>query len=37
MPEIDVEVLPVGDNDRLVGMITDRDLVVRGVATGKGP
>jgi len=29
--------LPVGDRDRLVGMITDRDIVVRGVALGKPP
>ncbi|MGO8656670.1 CBS domain-containing protein, partial [Rhizobium ruizarguesonis] len=28
--------LPVGDNDRLVGTITDRDLVVRGLADGLG-
>jgi CBS domain-containing protein len=27
----------VGENDRLVGMITDRDIVIRGVAQGKGP
>lgn len=27
--------LPVGDNDRLVGMITDRDIVVRWVADGR--
>jgi CBS domain-containing protein len=27
--------LPVGENDRLVGTITDRDIVVRGVAEGK--
>ncbi|WP_437372488.1 CBS domain-containing protein [Inquilinus limosus] len=26
--------LPVGENDRLIGMITDRDLVCRGVAEG---
>ncbi|MER8699352.1 MULTISPECIES: CBS domain-containing protein [unclassified Mesorhizobium] len=24
--------LPVGENDRLVGMVTDRDIVMRGVA-----
>lgn len=35
MAELDVGVLPVGDEDRLVGMITDRDIVVRGVAEGK--
>src|ERR1043166_2480482 len=37
MPEIDAGVLPVGEDDRLVGMITDRDIAVRGVAKGKGP
>jgi CBS domain-containing protein len=26
--------LPVGENDRLVGIITDRDIVVRGLAKG---
>jgi len=35
MAEIDAGVLPVGENDRLVGMITDRDIVVRAVAAGK--
>jgi CBS domain-containing protein len=37
MAEIDAGVLPVGNNDRLVGMITDRDITVRAVAEGKGP
>ena len=37
MLDIDVGSLPVGDNDRLVGMITDRDIAVRGVASGKAP
>jgi CBS domain-containing protein len=37
MAEIDAGALPVGENDRLVGMITDRDIAVRGVAEGKGP
>jgi len=37
MAEIDAGVLPVGDNDRLVGMITDRDIAIRAVAEGKGP
>jgi CBS domain-containing protein len=36
MAQIDAGVIPVGENDRLVGMITDRDIVVRAVATGKG-
>jgi CBS domain-containing protein len=29
--------LPVGENDRLVGMITDRDIAIRGAAVGKSP
>lgn len=33
----DIGCLPVGENDRLVGMITDRDLVRRGLATGADP
>ena len=37
MAKIDAGVLPVGENDRLVGMITDRDIAVRAVAAGKGP
>jgi len=37
MAKIDAGVLPVGDNDRLVGMITDRDIAVRAIALGKGP
>jgi CBS domain-containing protein len=37
MAEVDSGVLPVGENDRLVGMITDRDIAVRGVGEGKGP
>ena len=37
MAEIDAGAVPVGENDRLVGMITDRDIAVRAVAQGKGP
>ena len=29
--------IPVTDGERLVGMITDRDIAVRGVAEGRGP
>jgi CBS-domain-containing membrane protein len=29
--------LPVTENDKLIGMITDRDIAIRGVAEGKGP
>ena len=27
--------LPVGKNDRLVGVVTNRDIIVRGSAKGK--
>ena len=37
MAQLDIGVLPVAEGDRLVGMITDRDIVVRGVAEGKYP
>jgi CBS domain-containing protein len=37
MAQLDAGVLPVGENDRLVGMITDRDIAVRAVAAGKSP
>jgi CBS domain-containing protein len=33
----DVGSIPVGENDRLVGMVTDRDIVCRGLAGGKDP
>ncbi|WP_077966461.1 CBS domain-containing protein [Ensifer adhaerens] len=35
MADTDIGFLPVGQNDRLVGMITDRDIVVRCVAAGR--
>lgn len=37
MAALDAGVLPVGENDRLVGMLTDRDIAVRAVAQGMGP
>src|SRR6266704_3270088 len=37
MKKIDAGLLPVTENDKLVGMITDRDIAIRGVAEGKGP
>ena len=37
MAQIDAGVLPVGKNDKLVGMITDRDIAIRGVAEGCKP
>src|SRR4051812_39561373 len=37
MAETDAGSMPVGENDRLIGMITDRDIAIRAVAQGKGP
>jgi len=37
MIQLDAGALPVSENDRLVGMITDRDICVRAVAAGKSP
>jgi CBS domain-containing protein len=37
MSEMDLGMLPVGENDRLVGMITDRDIAIKAVAENKGP
>jgi CBS domain-containing protein len=37
MLDADTGALPVGDGDRLVGMVTDRDIAVRAVAEGRGP
>jgi len=37
MADADIGSLPVGENDRLVGMITDRDIAIRAVAEGRGP
>lgn len=33
----DVGAIPVGENDRLVGMVTDRDIAMRAVAEGGNP
>jgi CBS domain-containing protein len=37
MMSLDVGLLPVMQGDRLVGMISDRDIAIRGVALGLGP
>src|SRR2546428_9797192 len=37
MAEIDAGAMPVSEGDRLIGMITDRDIAIRAVAAGKGP
>ena len=35
MRKLDVGAIPIGENDRLVGMVTDRDIACRGVADSK--
>jgi predicted transcriptional regulator len=35
MMQHDIGAIPVGENDRLIGMVTDRDIIVRAVANGK--
>ena len=35
MKKFDVGALPVGEDDRLTGMVTDRDVAVRAFANGK--
>ncbi|OGO78687.1 MAG: CBS domain-containing protein [Clostridiales bacterium GWB2_37_7] len=35
MKQLDVGAVPVVDNNILVGIVTDRDLVLRGLAVGK--
>jgi CBS domain-containing protein len=37
MKSLEIGPLPVCDNDRLVGMITDRDITVRATAEGDAP
>src|SRR5262245_4078844 len=37
MRHLDIGPLPVCDGDRLVGMLTDRDITVRAVADGRDP
>ncbi|WP_067688176.1 CBS domain-containing protein [Nocardia jejuensis] len=37
MRNMDVGALPICNNDRLIGMLTDRDIVIRCVAEGHDP
>jgi CBS domain-containing protein len=37
MKDLNIGILPVGENDRLVGMVTDRDITIRAVSEGKDP
>jgi len=34
MHQNDIGSIPVGENDKLVGMVTDRDIVCKGLANG---
>lgn len=35
MKSEDVGAIPIGENDRLIGMVTDRDIALRAVAEGR--
>lgn len=35
MKELDIGSIPVGENDKLIGMVTDRDIACRAVANGR--
>jgi len=37
MAQLDIGAIPVAEGERLVGMITDRDIAVRAVAQGRSP
>ena len=35
MQKHDIGAIPIGENDKLIGMVTDRDIVCRGLTNGK--
>jgi len=35
MRDEDIGAIPIGDNDRLIGMVTDRDIVIRALPDGR--
>ncbi len=37
MADLDTGVLPIAEGDRLIGVVTDRDLVIRGMAEARDP
>ena len=37
MAEGDFGMMPVGEDDRMIGAISDRDIAIRAVAEGRGP
>lgn len=37
MRDMDCGFMPLAENDKMIGMITDRDITIRAVAEGKNP
>lgn len=37
MAKQDFGFVPIGENDRLIGAVTDRDIIIRAIAKGKDP
>jgi len=37
MSELNIGVLPIGEADKVIGILTDRDIVIRSVASGHDP
>lgn len=37
MSELDTGFMPICDGERVIGLLTDRDIAIRAVAEGKGP
>lgn len=37
MRDMDCGFMPLAENDKMVGMITDRDIAIRAIAEGKNP
>ena len=35
MREHDIGAIPIGENDQLIGMVTDRDIVCKGLGAGQ--
>jgi CBS domain-containing protein len=35
MREHDIGAIPIGENDKLIGMVTDRDIICKGLANDK--
>jgi CBS domain-containing protein len=35
MRDEDIGAIPIGENDKLIGMVTDRDITIKGLAYGR--